>query len=88
VFWIPFGRDDVVMETGGAAAFTVMLRAAVAVWLAASWTLAVKVLVPEPVGVPVIAPVLALRIKPAGRVPERIDHVYGWVPPVAVKAAL
>jgi hypothetical protein len=65
-----------------------MLRAAVAVWLAASCTFAVKLLVPEPVGVPVIAPVLALRVKPAGRVPERIDQVYGWVPPVAVRVAL
>ena len=68
-------------------AFTAMLSEAVAVWLAASCTFTVKLLVPEPVGVPVIAPVLA-KVRPAGRVPERIDHVYGWVPPVAVSVAL
>ena len=66
----------------------VILSAAVAVWLAASCTFAVKLLVPTLVGVPVIAPVLALRFKPAGRVPEIIDHVYGAVPPAAVRVAL
>jgi hypothetical protein len=48
----------------------------------------VKLLVPKPVGVPVIAPVLAFKFKPAGRLPEAIDQVYGWVPPVAVRLML
>jgi hypothetical protein len=28
-----------------------------------------------PVGVPVIAPVLAFNVRPAGSVPELVDHV-------------
>ena len=36
---------------------------------------------PEPVGVPVIAPVEGLMPSPAGSEPELIDHVYGVVPP-------
>src|ERR1700730_455463 len=32
-------------------------------------------------GVPVIIPLLALRLKPAGSAPEVIDHVKGGVPP-------
>jgi hypothetical protein len=40
------------------------------------------------VGVPVIAPVAAFNIRPAGNVPLVSDHVYGGVPPVAAKTAL
>ena len=40
------------------------------------------------VGVPVIAPVAAFNIRPAGSVPLVSDHVYGGVPPVAAKTAL
>ena len=56
-----------------------------AVWagLAASATLAVKLKVPLAVGVPEIRPVLAARLRPAGRLPEVIDQAYGVVPPVA-----
>ena len=35
------------------------------------------------VGVPVIAPVLEFKLKPAGSAPLEIDHAYGSVPPVA-----
>ena len=35
----------------------------------------VNVYVPDVVGVPVIAPVEALRVSPAGNVPEITDHV-------------
>ena len=35
----------------------------------------VTVLGPEPVGVPAIAPVVAFRLRPAGRLPEVTDHV-------------
>lgn len=52
---------------------------------ALSVTLAVKLLVPEVVGVPVIAPVELLRDNPAGSVPDESDHVSGAVPPVAAK---
>jgi len=40
------------------------------------------------VGVPVIAPVAAFNMRPAGNVPLVSDHVYGGVPPVAAKTAL
>ena len=40
----------------------------------------VPVEVPVLVGVPVMAPVLALSDKPAGNVPALIDHVIGVLP--------
>jgi hypothetical protein len=40
------------------------------------------------VGVPLIAPVAAFNIRPAGNVPLVSDHVYGGVPPVAAKTTL
>jgi hypothetical protein len=45
-------------------------------------------LVPAAVGVPAIAPELAVKDNPAGRVPELIDQVYGVVPPVAASVLL
>ena len=40
------------------------------------------------VGVPVTAPVAALRFAQDGNVPLIMDHVYGVAPPVASKVAL
>ncbi len=59
------------------ATFTVMLRFAVAdpCGLEESVTLAVKFDVPDAVGVPVIAPVLVFKLKPAGRLPVLTLHV-------------
>jgi hypothetical protein len=54
--------------------------------LVESFTVTFAVLVPAAVGVPVITPVLALIVSPAGR--PVADHVYGVVPPVAVTGAL
>ena len=54
--------------------------------LSLAWT--VKSLVPEAVGVPLIAPVEASRLNPAGRLPPLIDHVYGAVPPVPETVAV
>src|ERR1017187_9716450 len=51
-----------------------------------SVTLMVKV--PAAVGVPVMAPVLALSVKPAGRVPVATEKVNGAVPPETVMAGL
>jgi len=68
----------------------VMDKAAVAVCavgVAESVTLAVNGEEPAVVGVPEIVPFAALRFKPAGSVPELMDHVYGVVPPVAVRVA-
>lgn len=43
---------------------------------------------PTWVGVPVIWPVLAPRVNPAGRVPEETDQWYGAVPPATDTMAL
>ena len=40
-----------------------------------SVTVAVKLDVPLEVGVPAITPVVAESVKPAGRLPDVIDHV-------------
>lgn len=42
-----------------------------------------KLEVPVPVGVPEMIPVEAPSAKPAGKLPEAIDHVYAGVPPLA-----
>jgi len=44
----------------------------------------VKLDVPEPVGVPPIAPLEAFKDKPSGNVPTETSHEYGVVPPVAI----
>src|SRR5208337_718681 len=61
----------------------VMLKALVCVLVAASVTFTVKLLVAAAVGVPAIAPVPAVNVRPAGNVPAVMDHVYGVVPPLA-----
>jgi hypothetical protein len=43
---------------------------------------------PDAVGVPEIAPVELLSVKPAGSEPEATLQAYGVVPPVAASAAL
>ena len=48
-----------------------------------SVTIMVKFDVPVAVGVPLIAPVAAFNVNPAGKVPLKMDHVYGAAPPVA-----
>ena len=53
----------------------------------ASVTVMVTVEFPAAVGVPVmftVSVLLEARDKPAGRVPEAMDHVSGGTPPVAV----
>ena len=47
----------------------------------------VKVEVPAMVGMPVMAPVMGLMLKPSGRLPVKIDQVIGAVP-VAVGVKL
>src|SRR5205085_2648716 len=49
-----------------------------------SLTASVKLAVPAVVGVPVIAPVPALRFSPAGSAPTVTDQLSGAVPPLAV----
>jgi hypothetical protein len=67
-----------VVVVTASAAFTVILRLAVAVaavGLVESETLTVKLEVPLAVGDPVMAPVLVFRVSPAGRLPVLIDQV-------------
>jgi len=54
----------------------------------ASLTCTVKVLTPMVVGVPEIAPVVVLRVSPAGREPEVTDQLYGVFPPAASRVWL
>ena len=67
----------------------VRLRFAVAVagGVCESLTCTVKLWVPWLVGVPVMAPE-ELRVRPAGKLPEVIDQVYGGTPPEAASEPL
>jgi hypothetical protein len=59
-----------------------MLQALVAVPDAESDAFAEKSVLPSADGVPVTAPLEAVRLKPAGSDPV-VENVYGGVPPVA-----
>jgi hypothetical protein len=79
---VPVGKGDaVVIESG---ALIVMENDFVAVCDPLSATRAVKLAVVAAVGIPLITPP-ADSVKPAGSVPDVVDHEYGGVPPVAVK---
>jgi len=52
-----------------------------------SVTRTVKVNVPMVVGFPEIFPVDEASLRPGGRLPPVVDHVYGVVPPVAASVA-
>ena len=70
----PAGRDAVVTDKAG---LTTMLRFAVAVLavgVSESVTVTVKFTVPEAVGVPEMAPVAALSVRPAGKLPVVTAH--------------
>jgi hypothetical protein len=66
----------------------VKLDVALCAGLSESVTENEKVKVPAAVGVPLIAPVEAFRLRPPGRLPPVTAHVYGVVPPVASSVAL
>ena len=70
------------------ATLTVRLSDFVAALELASITCTVKLLVPDPVGVPEIAPVPGASVNPVGKFPETSDQVYGGVPAVADNVAL
>lgn len=70
------------VAVGVAVEATTTLNALFAVSEFASVTVTVKLEVPAVVGVPEITPA-ALRLNPAGKVPDVTDHVYGAVPPAA-----
>jgi hypothetical protein len=71
---VPFGKLVVVIRTI-VVPYTVKLRLAVAVLLALSVTLNVRLATTAVVGVPEITPVLEFRVNPAGNVPELTLHV-------------
>src|SRR5690348_9034790 len=76
---LPALRFEVVITSG--AGSTAIENGAVVDTPAASLTFTVKLLVPGAVGVPeIVAP---SRVKPRGKLPLAIDHVYGAVPPLA-----
>jgi hypothetical protein len=78
------------VSAGGAGAIT-MLQLAVFVPAdvpVESTTCAVKLNVPDTVGVPVMAPVVVFKLKPVGKEPVIIENVYGGTPPVAASAEL
>jgi len=55
---------------------------------ALSFTVTLNEKVPAVVGVPLIVPLLALKLRPAGSVPLlTVQLLYGGVPPVAVSVA-
>ena len=72
--WVPLTQLSVLAEYVRMAV-TTMLSGCVAVMLLASVTCTVKSLVLSTVGMPVIAPVLAFRDSPPGRLPELIDQI-------------
>jgi hypothetical protein len=71
------------------AVLTVMLSDLVVVsgGVLESLTCAVKLKLPVALGVPEIAPVVGLSVKPDGSEPLAKDHVYDGVPPLAVRVA-
>ncbi len=84
---VPAGKGAGVMVNAGGG-FTVTVIA----WLAdmpvasATWKVTEPLL--APVGVPVIAPVLAFKLNPAGNDPAVTLHVEGLVPPDSLNVAL
>ena len=77
---VPPGSDVVVMVGGVGAGLITICSGCVLDKFAESVTLTVKLDVPAVVGVPVIVPVLD-NVRPAGRDPALMVHVYGAVPP-------
>jgi hypothetical protein len=74
---VPAARVEVVTLSGGAVTLILRFAVAVLVGLSESVTVTVKLIVPTcgPVGVPVIAPVEAFRLNPAGKLPVVTAHV-------------
>jgi hypothetical protein len=88
---VPLGRAEelIVNCDTGVAAITIELAADwVCTGLLLSDTETVKLEVPPLVGVPEVAPVADAKLSPAGRLPDETDHLYGLVPPVALKVPL
>src|SRR5437588_10131133 len=87
---LPLGSSAVEIAKVGAAVLIVMRRAVVAEFggLAESLARTMKAEVPAAVGVPVMAPVVAFKVRPAGRVPVARRQVTAPVPPIDCNWAL
>jgi hypothetical protein len=72
---VPDGREVVVTESGAAETVIDKLAEAVLAGLLESVTVAVKLEVPEAVGLPVIAPDEAFKLSPVGSDPDVSDQV-------------
>lgn len=77
---VPFGSVPLLMERPAGLMVTVMVPDPFCGGLPLSVTETIPVLVPGPVGVPVTVQ-SALRVRPAGRLPDVSLQVYGPVPP-------
>ncbi len=84
---LPVGKVEAEIVKDLPATAMVIAVDAVCTGVLLSLTIAVKVDVPFPVGVPEIRPVEELSDNPAGSVPDAIDHVYVGVPPLACSDA-
>jgi hypothetical protein len=87
---VPPGRLLVVMVNGGGAAAIAIESCLLADCgvAAESFACAVKVKVPEALGVPLMAPEELLSVSPPGRAPAVTLQLYGAVPPEAASVVL
>lgn len=83
---IAFGKDGVVIESPELMTSDRVFVAVRAVGVELSVTVIVTEAAPAAVGVPVICPVEAFMVRPAGN--PAADHEYGGTPPVALTVAL
>ena len=81
---VPSASAAVEIDSGTGAAAIVTENVLVTVCAAVSEACSVTEVVPAAVGVPEMTPVEVLSVRPAGRPPALIAHVYGPVPPAAV----
>ena len=80
---VPEGSVDVVIASAVPPITIEVAADFVCTGLPLSVTVTVKFDVPLAVGVPEITPVAGARVKPVGKAPAVIDHVYPGVPPLA-----
>jgi hypothetical protein len=87
VFVVPECRVPEVIASGDPAAAMERGRVTVAVCAVAaeSLTITVTLKLPLEVDVPEMIPVVAPRLRPAGRLPPAIDQVKGAVPPLVCR---
>jgi hypothetical protein len=85
---MPMGKDEVVIEIVALIVIDSVSVAVACLGLALSVTIIVNVAVWAVVGVPLITPVEALSVSPAGKDPELMDQEYGVIPTEALSVSL